>query len=100
MNTIRLESKYHPELIDDYVWRAEASFRELRDQLRAYNPDLLIIIGGDPIDVEMAHTGVHDGVHYALGYCGSGVSMARLPEAPEGMEIVRVDVVIRLRKRD
>ena len=25
---------------------------------------------------EMAHTGVHDGVHYALGYCGSGVSMA------------------------
>ena len=25
---------------------------------------------------EMAHTGVHDGIHYALGYCGSGVSMA------------------------
>lgn len=25
---------------------------------------------------ELAHTGVHDGVHYALGYCGSGVSMA------------------------
>ncbi len=25
---------------------------------------------------EMAHTGVHDGVHYAMGYCGSGVSMA------------------------
>ncbi|MDJ0628090.1 MAG: FAD-binding oxidoreductase [Rhodobacter sp.] len=24
---------------------------------------------------EMAHTGVHDGIHYALGYCGSGVSM-------------------------
>jgi Fur family iron response transcriptional regulator len=31
---------------------------------------------------------------------GSGVSMARLPEAPEGMEIVRVDVVIRLRRKD
>ncbi len=25
---------------------------------------------------ELAHTGVHDGLHYAMGYCGSGVSMA------------------------
>lgn len=25
---------------------------------------------------ELAHCGVHDGVHYAMGYCGSGVSMA------------------------
>ncbi len=25
---------------------------------------------------ELAHTGVHDGVHFAQGYCGSGVSMA------------------------
>lgn len=25
---------------------------------------------------EMAHTDVHDGVHFAMGYCGSGVSMA------------------------
>ena len=25
---------------------------------------------------EMAHVGKHDGVHYAMGYCGSGVSMA------------------------
>ena len=25
---------------------------------------------------EMAHTGTHDGVHYAMSYCGSGVSMA------------------------
>ena len=25
---------------------------------------------------ELAHTGCHDGVHYAMGYCGSGVSMA------------------------
>ena len=25
---------------------------------------------------ELAHVGVHDGVHYAMGYCGSGVSMA------------------------
>ena len=25
---------------------------------------------------ELVHTGVHDGIHYALGYCGSGVSMA------------------------
>jgi glycine/D-amino acid oxidase-like deaminating enzyme len=25
---------------------------------------------------ELAHIGVHDGIHYAAGYCGSGVSMA------------------------
>ena len=25
---------------------------------------------------ELAHVGKHDGIHYALGYCGSGVSMA------------------------
>jgi glycine/D-amino acid oxidase-like deaminating enzyme len=25
---------------------------------------------------ELAHTGIHEGVHYAMGYCGSGVSMA------------------------
>jgi glycine/D-amino acid oxidase-like deaminating enzyme len=25
---------------------------------------------------ELAHTGVQDGIHYAMGYCGSGVSMA------------------------
>ena len=24
---------------------------------------------------EMPHTGMHEGIHYALGYCGSGVSM-------------------------
>jgi glycine/D-amino acid oxidase-like deaminating enzyme len=25
---------------------------------------------------ELAHIGRHDGLHYAMGYCGSGVSMA------------------------
>ena len=25
---------------------------------------------------ELAHTGCHEGIHYAMGYCGSGVSMA------------------------
>ena len=25
---------------------------------------------------ELAHTGTHDGMHYAMGYCGSGVGMA------------------------
>jgi Fur family iron response transcriptional regulator len=28
------------------------------------------------------------------------VGIGRLPEAPQGMEIVRVDVVVRLRKKD
>jgi glycine/D-amino acid oxidase-like deaminating enzyme len=25
---------------------------------------------------ELAHIGCHDGIHYAMGYCGSGISMA------------------------
>ena len=25
---------------------------------------------------ELAHAGTHDGVHYSMGYCGSGVSIA------------------------
>ncbi|MEO1469532.1 MAG: FAD-binding oxidoreductase [Pseudomonadota bacterium] len=25
---------------------------------------------------ELAHTGVHEGIHYAMGYCGAGVSMS------------------------
>ena len=25
---------------------------------------------------ELAHTGIHEGMHYAMGYCGSGVGMA------------------------
>ena len=24
----------------------------------------------------LAHTGIRDGIHYAMGYCGSGVAMA------------------------
>lgn len=41
----------------------------------------------------LAHVGVHDGIHYAMGYCGSGVSMAsylgmrlgqRVLDRPEG----------------
>ena len=25
---------------------------------------------------ELPHTGTHDGVHYAMGYCGSGISLS------------------------
>lgn len=43
---------------------------------------------------ELAHTGVHDGVRYAMGYCGSGVSMAsylgmRLGQKTLGLEAGR-----------
>ncbi|WP_417667851.1 iron response transcriptional regulator IrrA [Roseibium sp.] len=31
---------------------------------------------------------------------GEGVSIGKVPQAPEGMEIVRVDVVVRVRKKD
>lgn len=41
-----------------------------------------------------------EGDNKVIDIPGSGVAMARLPQAPEGMEIVRVDVVIRLRRKD
>ena len=40
-----------------------------------------------------------EGDNQVIDIPGSGVSMARLPEAPEAMEIVRVDVVVRLRRK-
>lgn len=40
-----------PEVIDDYVGRVHASFGKLRAELEAYNPDLLIIIGGDQSEI-------------------------------------------------
>ena len=37
---------------------------------------------------ELAHTGTHDGVNYALGYCGSGVSMASYLGMRAGQKIL------------
>lgn len=37
---------------------------------------------------ELAHTGVHEGLHYALGYCGSGVSMASYLGMRTGQKIL------------
>lgn len=37
---------------------------------------------------ELAHTGVHDGVHYAMGYCGSGVAMASYLGARTGQKVL------------
>lgn len=37
---------------------------------------------------ELAHVGVHDGVHYAMGYCGSGVSMASYLGMRVGQQIL------------
>ncbi|MFN3209363.1 MAG: NAD(P)/FAD-dependent oxidoreductase [Roseovarius sp.] len=39
---------------------------------------------------EMAHTGIHDGVHYAMGYCGSGVSMASYLGMRTGQKILKL----------
>ena len=36
----------------------------------------------------LAHTGVHDGMHYAMGYCGSGVSMASYLGMRSGQKII------------
>lgn len=37
---------------------------------------------------ELAHTGTYDGVHYAMGYCGSGVSMASYLGMRTGQKIL------------
>lgn len=37
---------------------------------------------------ELAHTGIHDGVYYALGYCGSGVSMASYLGMRTGQKLI------------
>ena len=36
----------------------------------------------------LAHTGVRDGMHYAMGYCGSGVSMASYLGMRSGQKII------------
>jgi glycine/D-amino acid oxidase-like deaminating enzyme len=47
-------------------------FPELRDIRVSHSWAGLVAFTFDTL----AHTGVHDGMHYAMGYCGSGVSMA------------------------
>ncbi|MEM1278166.1 MAG: FAD-binding oxidoreductase [Pseudomonadota bacterium] len=37
---------------------------------------------------ELPHTGVHDGIHYAMTYCGSGVAMASYLGAKMGQKIL------------
>jgi glycine/D-amino acid oxidase-like deaminating enzyme len=39
---------------------------------------------------ELAHTGVHDGIHYAMGYCGSGVSMASYLGMRAGQKVLEL----------
>ncbi len=36
----------------------------------------------------LAHTGKHDGIHYAMGYCGSGVSMASYLGMRVGQQVI------------
>jgi glycine/D-amino acid oxidase-like deaminating enzyme len=57
-----------PRLHADLV----ALFPELRDVRVSHTWAGLVAFTFDTL----AHTGVHDGMHYAMGYCGSGVSMA------------------------
>jgi hypothetical protein len=40
-----------PAIIDDYIQRIEAAFATLREQLRAYRPDALVMIGDDQGDM-------------------------------------------------
>ncbi|MFZ1813509.1 MAG: FAD-binding oxidoreductase [Rhizobiaceae bacterium] len=43
---------------------------------------------------ELAHTGVHEGVHFAIGYCGSGVSMAPYLGMRAGQKVLGLSVGI------
>ncbi len=47
-------------------------FPELRDYRISHSWSGTVAYSFD----ELAHVGVHEGVHHAMGYCGSGVSMA------------------------
>lgn len=38
----------------------------------------------------LAHTGSHDGMHYAMGYCGSGVSMASYLGMRTGQKVLKL----------
>ena len=40
-----------PEVIDQYVKRIQKNFRTLREQLEAYQPDALIVVGDDQNEV-------------------------------------------------
>ncbi len=57
-----------PKLFDDMC----RIFPELRDYQISHAWQGTVAYSFD----ELAHIGIHDGVHYAMGYCGSGVSMA------------------------
>lgn len=50
-------------------------------------------------NVEDHHHFFVEGINKVFDIPGTGVSIASVPEAPEGMEIVRVDVVVRLRPK-
>ncbi len=39
---------------------------------------------------ELMHTGTHDGVHYSMGYCGSGVSMASYMGMRLGQKVLKL----------
>lgn len=47
-------------------------FPELRDYRISHSWQGTVAYSFD----ELAHTGIHNGMYYAMGYCGSGVSMA------------------------
>ncbi|MEM1053557.1 MAG: FAD-binding oxidoreductase [Pseudomonadota bacterium] len=57
-----------PKLYDDMC----RIFPELRDYRISHSWMGTVAYTFD----ELPHTGVHDGMHFAMGYCGSGVSMA------------------------
>lgn len=38
---------------------------------------------------ELVHTGCHEGLHYAMGYCGSGVSMASYMGMKLGLKVLQ-----------
>ena len=37
---------------------------------------------------QLMHTGTHDGIHYAAGYCGSGVGMASFLGMKLGLKVL------------
>ena len=79
------------EVIDDYVGRINSSFGKLREELEAYKPDLLIIIGGDQTEMfdrsNVPNLMIYTG-DVAVGHNNNGIA----GEEPSEADIVRLKV--------
>jgi len=91
-----------PEVLQDYIGRNRRAFDTLRDQLAAYKAELLIIIGGDQMEM-FDHSNVPNLMMYfgetASGYNSDTMAMRRAPQGQgrqyKEEDLVRLDVDVK-----